>query len=379
MSSYDPKKMISTNLALIIELDYAVPRAVDEYQQALKAVIEYTNLHKFDHVKVNIHYIDNLTKFDDIHEKPHPIEFLTTHPVVIEYFYCLESKKCFIKCQINLCYYDGLSVTHTSLCILEYLEHSDHGSIPPYQYMTKPSRFKQHNSPSDISTFTLIINFITILLTLIFYFFKGLIEKYLYRSTSVAVGPMIYFNENNPRYYMRYSNIKTPFSKLLDIMQELKTKLKLPTISYTINFSPNVSIGFLPDFKSMKSQQKRIGGMSVPIGHPAPMDAMHVALVSTSIFYNNYGRFDPNISGNAVGFLWNWIGLEPNFCGFIIVCSIKQKLFACVGLPHVHTTNDDVMKTLTQIEAVDGVLPVKNQPFASILPAINKSNRIKND
>jgi len=162
-------------------------------------------------------------------------------------------------------------------------------------------------------------------------------------------------------------------------MQELKTKLKLPTISYTINFSPNVSIGFLPDFISMKSQQKRIGGMSVPIGHPAPMDAMHVALVSTSIFYNNYGRFDPNISGNAVGFLWNWIGLEPNFCGFIIVCSIKQKLFACVGLPHVHTTNDDVMKTLTQIEAVDGVLPVKNQPFASILPAINKSNRIKND
>lgn len=378
MSVYDPTKMISTNLALIIELDYAVPRAVDEYQQALKAVIEYTNLHKFDHVKVNIHYIDNLTKFNDIHDKPHPIEFLTTHPVVIEYFYCLESKKCFIKSQINLCYYDGLSVTHTSLCILEYLEHSNNGSVPPDQYMTKPSRFKQHNSPSDISTFTLIINFLTLLLSLIFYIFKGLIEKYLYGSTSEAVGPLIYFNDNNPRYYMRYSNIKTPFSKLLDIMQELKTKLKLPTIAYTINFSPNVSIGFLPDFTSMKSQQKRIAAMSVPIGHPAPMDAMHVALLSTSIFYNNYGRFDPNISGNAIGFLWNWIGLEPNFCGFIIVCSIKKKLFACVGLPHIHTINDDVIKTLNQIEAVDGVFPVKSQPFASILSANNK-NRIKND
>ena len=251
--------------------------------------------------------------------------------------------------------------------------------------MTQPNQFKQHNSPNDVSNFTVFLNFITLALNLLYYMIKGFIDKYFF-GQEVTIGPLISFNENKPRYYVRYSNIKTSFSKLLDIMEEVKIKLKLPHIAYTINFSPKIGLGFLPNHASTKSQQKRLAAMTLPIDHPAPMDSMHVALLSTSLFYNNYGRFDPNITGNAVGFLWNWVGLEPNFCGFLVATSIKKKLFACIGLPHVHSKvpkinssgngddYDDVLQIFNKIDAMDGFFPVKCQSFASLPPIIPSSH-----
>lgn len=107
MSVYNPKSLIRSNLSLLVELDYVVSKSYIEYQNALKISLNYTKLLDINHAFVNLKLIDANVVFDDIHSMPHPIE-IVSYPVVIEYYYCEENNKCFIKTQHNLNYYDVL-------------------------------------------------------------------------------------------------------------------------------------------------------------------------------------------------------------------------------------------------------------------------------
>ena len=105
MSVYDPKTLIKSNLSLLVELDYVVSKSSIDYQNALKVTLDYTKLIDINHVFVNLRYIDKEVGFNDVHSMPHPVQIIN-YPVVIEYFFCEESNKCFIKSQHNLNYYD---------------------------------------------------------------------------------------------------------------------------------------------------------------------------------------------------------------------------------------------------------------------------------
>lgn len=238
--------------------------------------------------------------------------------------------------------------------------------------MTSPDSFKGHNVPTDISNFKTFINFINLMCNLLWYLIVGFIQKYIYRLNDILVGPMVNSNEIRPRYWIRYSDVQMKYSKLLDLCEQIKHKLGLPFVSYTINFAPNVSLGFLPNFQLTKSNKSRINGLSLPLGPPAPMNAQHVALTSTGMFLNNYGKFNPNITGQPLGFLWNWVGFASNFSSSMMAISIKNKLFVEFTLPVAHAKHNNILELLKSVDAKGGSYLVSDQSFVQIPPITSK-------
>lgn len=337
-------------LALTTEFDFAkAPNVLNHSQlshdEALNSATKFTHIIKDGDAKVIRKDVSGSLTFDEVHNMDFPRELFTC-PVTILFYYLENTSKCFCHIRSDLSRYDGLSCLHTAFCILEYLEHSDNGIVSPESYMTSAARFKGHN-PKPLMSHQ-IIGFIRHGLVLLYYGVIGLFLKYVCRSSWVPLGPMMasYEFKVKPRVWKRWSDVKLPFREVLAVLTALKTSLQLPEISYTVNYAPFIALGYVRSFEDTKDVKKRVANISVPLGPPLLMNDFHTIMISTSIFYNNYGRFDPNISGEVKDFVWNWVGVCDAFQALVIAITIKNKLFIGVSLPEPSSKHFAVVDVL---------------------------------
>ena len=85
-------------------------------------------------------------------------------------------------------------------------------------------------------------------------------------------------------------------------MDSIKETLGFSHYAITVNYSPKVALSLVRSAAEIKSRDARLGGLTLPpagVGPPPPMDAAHSFMVFNCIFYNNYGRHDPQISGKV--------------------------------------------------------------------------------
>jgi hypothetical protein len=63
------------------------------------------------------------------------------------------------------------------------------------------------------------------------------------------------------------------------------------------------------------------------------MNALHVGTLYNTLFFNNYGRHNPNISGRITDLVWNWCGMYSSFTLFAFAAEIQGKKFFAFSAP----------------------------------------------
>jgi len=71
----------------------------------------------------------------------------------------------------------------------------------------------------------------------------------------------------------------------------------------------------------------------VGAGAPPPMGQTLATVMGNLVFFNNYGKHDPNISAEVTDFIWDWVGLVVDMPPATVVIQIKGKLFTRWCMP----------------------------------------------
>lgn len=273
--------------------------------------------------------------------KDHPFTFKSVHndlplpdavtkvPMVVEVIFKEGvADKLFVRVKNDLDCYDGVTATHTGFQVLEYMEHGTTDQVTPFPYTGVNGSPDGYNSPGRA------LRFITQLLTVLLNVVLSLFSSAFWRGT-FRPGPFqskIEASCKGTRTCRRYNKIpeSTKFSDIIATVDAVKSALTLKYYAVTVNFSPTVALALVLTTAELTKRDARLGYLTLPpagTGPPPAMDAAHSAMLFNCLFYNNYGRHNPNISGKVTDFLWDWMGLFDTFSTFTHCVEIQGRKF----------------------------------------------------
>lgn len=219
----------------------------------------------------------------------------------------------FVRVRTNLDHFDGVGAFHASLQVLEYLEHKgDMSKISPYPFTDKNGSYPGTNFG----------NFARSL---------GRVLRNSMSSNRVQPG--------EERQVLRFNNIpsSTKFRDISKVVESVRTELNCEGLATTVNYSPDVAVAILPDMATLqKSREEKLNWISLPpmgAGAPPPMGQTLATVMGNLVFFNNYGKHDPNISAEVTDFIWDWVGLVVDMPPATVVIQIKGKLFTRWCMP----------------------------------------------
>jgi hypothetical protein len=241
-----------------------------------------------------------------------------SYPVVVQFVYTPDKTRVFGRVTVCLRDYDGVSGLHTVFNVVEYFEHKDSGASPE-MYLTQPG----------FATANLEVAFDPAR--------QGAHEEMLQTTaetskndgTKLPVGPLRVQLEDSlqPRVWKRFSSTQSSFKEFIRVSTECQQCLELPYVAYTVNYAPEVCLGRVTNIHDTLDHQKRLNGIFTPKGPPLPMDLDHAAGLSYMLFWNNYGRHNPNMACQVTSAVWNWTGLPKCFTPLMWAIEIQGKSF----------------------------------------------------
>lgn len=335
-------------LVLTVEFDYiSFPDILlmDQiaHDNALRTVLTTSNAVKHEDCIITRTTLSNQS-FNDVHSLPARNEIFS-HPLSIELIYPDKSEeiekghmKVFGHVRVDLNWYDGVTALHTLFNVMECLEHGNiKNEANPREYLTIGSFATKY--VRDSYSFKNFVGASQQVLSLLFYCLKEMISQTLciltcFRSDyeSWPIGPLSVLKEKRykPRVYGRFTNVEISFKEVVKIASSLKAHLGIPWISYTMNYSPHIALGFASSFENLM----RLGRVrATPIGPPISMDTTHACILSNSLFWNNYGKFNPNISAEVTGFAWDWYKMPNTFPPLFQTIQVKSRLLVMASFP----------------------------------------------
>jgi hypothetical protein len=338
-------------LVLTVELDIAASPHIHSLDQtvhddATKVVTETIGAIHMGDLKVERVDSNEKLDFDAVHSMEISQSWFT-HPVVVQFVYTPNETKLFGRVTVCLQDYDGVSGLHTVFSVLEYFEHKDSGASPE-TYLTKPD-FKASNIEVDFDPDKM-----------------GAHENMLQSletnkgdGTRLPVGPLRVEQEDSlkPRIWKRFSSTKTTFKDFIRVSSECQKRLELPYVAYTVNYAPSVCLGRVPAIKDTLDREKRFDGVFTPKGAPLPMNLDHAAGLSYMLFWNNYGKHNPNISARVTAAVWNWTGLSKCFTPMMWAIEINGKPFFVSSF-----SSGDWPAVEDLVTSVDGGIPLTECP-----------------
>ena len=274
--------------------------------------------------------------FDTVHHLPLSPKVYTT-PIVVEMVYMEGIDKCFARVKNDLMCYDGVTALHVAFEVLEYLEHTNADALSPYPF--KDRNLSKGNIPGSNWG-----NFFVQLGCLLWMTIKTLFTWNYWKGHFVR-GPLQAFQEDKllTRPCFRFSNPPKSFKfkDFIALMDNLKADLGIEKCAITLNFSPKIALAILPDIRKLSSKEKILDHITLPpvgVGEPSPMNGAHVAMLSNTVFFNNYGRHNINISGKVVDFVWDWSGFLKSFPPLFFAIEIQGNSFyrVCVPSPYLN-------------------------------------------
>ena len=273
--------------------------------------------------------------------KDHPFSFASVHhdlplpqavdtvPMLIEVVFKEGvADKLFVRIKNDLDYYDGVTATHTGFQVLELLEHGALDQVSPFPFTGNNGGPDSHNSAGRV------LRFFAQLWRILLAVVLSLLSPSYWRGAWMP-GPFqssIEASCKGTRVCRRYNQIpaSVTFKEIMTMTDVIKSTLKLPYYAVTVNFSPTVALALVPTLAELKNKQARNKCICLPpagTGPPPPMDAAHSASLFNCLFYNNYGRHNPNISGQVTDFLWDWMGMYDTFLTFTHCVEIQGRKF----------------------------------------------------
>lgn len=270
--------------------------------------------------------------------KDHPFSFASVHhdlplpdvvekvPLVIEVVFKEGvADKLFVRIKDDLDVFDGVTSTHTAFQVLEYMEHGTIDKVSPFPYTGINGGPDSHNSLGRI------LRFLAQFARLFFGLLPG-IPSYLCGKWRRGPLQSIMQDSKGTRVCRRYNKIPESlhFREITAITDGIKTALKLAYYAVTVNFSPTVCISLVPTAAGLKQRDVRLGNLTLPpmgSGPPMPQCAFVAGILFNVLFYNNYGRHDPNISGKITDYLWDWMGIYDTFPTFTHCIEIQGTRF----------------------------------------------------
>mmetsp|Transcript_36428 Transcript_36428/g.93062 ORF Transcript_36428/g.93062 Transcript_36428/m.93062 type:complete len:434 (-) Transcript_36428:31-1332(-) len=252
-------------------------------------------------------------------------------PVTVELLLPEDETKVFVRTTTNLEAYDGVGAMHAAFNVIEYLEKCGKGgkigqnaeeylSAPLFKSANKapefdPKKMEQHEKRLEAYA-------------AVFDAAKGDTDG------ALPVGPPRAATEDGlkPRVYTRVSEAKTPFKDFVGIAAAMQKRLGFENTFYTVNFSPQVCLGVLPEIAETLDHQKRQAGIFTPKGAPLPMNVGHAEMLSYGTFWNNYGRHEPKFCAKVKGFVWNWTGLPKCFAPTFWCATVQGRSFFMLSL-----------------------------------------------
>ena len=285
--------------------------------------------------------------FGSVHHLPLP-PIVEKAPMVVEIvFQEGVDNRFFARVKNDLEFYDGVTATHTGFQVLEWMEHGATAQISPFPFIGRNGSVTGFNSGARVCRF---LNQMvgTVLSTAILTLFK----PSFWCGNGWLPGPF----QSSPareaaakgtRVCRRFNRIPVDVShrEIISLTDGIKRALGLryfavtvsptrekwthththtthhnsKTLLVQVNFAPGVAVALVRTKEELATQEGRLGRLTMPPangGPPPAMDSMHAAGIFNCIFYNNYGRHNPKISGSADDFLWDWMGIYDTFCTF---------------------------------------------------------------
>lgn len=300
--------------------------------QSLQHIERCVGLIKAEDIKLFVRDSAPVT-FNQVHERSCPKEYFEA-PITMELFsYATEKGYTLLgKLFVNLKYYDGVTAVHTFFNLLEVFENSADQSLTPEEYLSKGDHFTQSYKNCTFGAEQL---------PQIKAHYRGLVKMIpqeigvrLRKQRDYFLGPLIALEEpfSSDRVWMRYSNAPISYKEFVTLGEKIQEFLDIPKISYTMNFSPEVGIGFVDSFEELRNRDKRIASQTFPPSAPMPMGVVSAAVLGNSIFWNNYGIHTPNIRGKVKGFVWDWYGTPKCYLPIFHNITIQGSFFATVSM-----------------------------------------------
>lgn len=263
----------------------------------------------------------------------HPFTFSSVHndiplpkevekfPMVIEIvFQESNSAKLFVRIKNDLDFYDGVSAVHTGFQVLELLDNIALDRISPYPF---------HGNNGAIPGAS-------------FGNFFAQVSRVLFSAATAPLFPTWWQGKWMPgawqssteatfagqRVCKRFYPDNLSFRDILKIMDQCRIATGKSHFATTVNYAPQVCLALVPNLDILSSKEGRLSCIALPpvgVGPPPSMDAMHTAGIHNSLFFNNYGKHNPKISGQVTDFLWDWMGMYATFNVFCHCTEIQGK------------------------------------------------------
>jgi hypothetical protein len=212
------------------------------------------------------------------------------------------------------------------------LEHGTVDKVSPFPYTGVNGSKDAHNSAGRVLRF--FAQLFRVLLASVFSLFSP-----SYWRSKWMPGPFqssIEASWKGTRVCRRYHMIpeSVTFEDISGITEGVRVALKLKYYAVTVNFAGidgstvPVALALVPTAAELKKRDARLNRLTLPpagTGPPPAMDAAHSKMLFNCLFYNNYGRHSPNISGKVTDFLWDWMGIYDTFLTFTHCIEIQGK------------------------------------------------------
>jgi len=287
--------------------------------------------------------------FDDVNSREVPAEWFSV-PMLIQFFY--DKTKVFARVLTHLTEYDGVAALHTLFNVMEQLEHINCDQAPE-SYLTKPA-FKTSNLEHVFDPAKLDAHI---------EFLEKSAASVVDDGTKLPACPSRADLEDSlqPRIWKRFASKDVKFKQFTQFVSDCQARLDLPYIAYTVNYAPSATLGRTTNILDTLDKQKRVDGIFVPKGPIMPMNLEHVRQLSYALFWNNYGRHNPNISSKVKSVVWDWAGFLKSFAGFAFAIEVHGQPFYVTSFPE-----RDWKVCAEAFGQVDGGVPLRDCPMPKI-------------
>lgn len=252
-----------------------------------------------------------------------------SRPLVIQIVQSEKVDSLFLRSTTCLTNYDGVTALHTVFNVAEYLEHGK--SKRPEEYLTLPA-FKTANERVDFDETKMAAHVDNVSKQ------QAIFQHWTWEDVladGLPPGPVrsCFEEQLQPREWRRFAQSQSSFKDFVAVASDIQERLKLTNVAVTVNFSPSVALAEVTTMQDVLDRQKRIEGIFTPVGAPLPMNLSHAEGLSYMLFWNNYGRHDPNLEILEVkGVSWNWTGLCKCFTPVLICTMVNGKNYFITSL-----------------------------------------------
>lgn len=232
-------------------------------------------------------------------------------PMIIEIFDSPTTGEIFLRMWVDVDAYDGVSLLHTGLNVLEYLERGPDSTLTNLIIKNPDATFalrnRLHFSRHVLGLFARLARDLVLRMGIGPFFPRGRHQSAYSGPLGVVAGRLLGGAESATCLMYRLSDAE--FRGAIDKVDALREQLGFVGYVCTVNYRPNVALSAVGSRDALMSAQERVDGI-ITAAAPVPRGQFGPSFfLSNHCFWNNYGRHYPALKSRLTWVYWDWITL----------------------------------------------------------------------